>query len=157
MKYKTLILAIAAFSSGAFAASTGTLNLEGTVLLVNEINISAEAVAINLNVLQGEAGAKVAVVEETSNDRSGYVIQMSSLHAGKLQHSVDNTKSTSYQLSYDGGAYTSPTTIPVTVKTVSSLSGLTVSDSDVLINLTDYPTAIAGVYSDIVTFSIVAN
>ena len=157
MKGKILILAVLAFSSAVFAASTSTLLLEGTVVAVNEININAEAVATNLNILQGEIGVKVAIVEETSNNIAGYVIQMSSLHAGKLQHAIDNTKSTPYQLSYNGGAYSSPTTIPVTVKTVNSLSGLTTSDSDVLINLTDYPTAIAGVYSDIVTFSIVAN
>ena len=108
MKYKTLIIAVAALSSGAFAASTGTLNLQGTVQLVNEISITAEAVATNLNVLQGETGAKVAVVDETSNDINGYIIQMSSLHAGKLQHSVDNTKSTTYQLSYNCLFYTSP-------------------------------------------------
>jgi len=157
MKGKILILAVLAFSSAVFAASTSTLLLEGSVVSTNEINITAEAIATNLNILQGETGAKVAIVEETSNNRAGYVIQMSSLHAGKLQHASDNTKSTPYQLSYDGGSYKSPTTIPVTVKTVSSLSALTTVNSDVLINVTDYPTAIAGVYSDVVTFSIVAN
>ena len=157
MKLKTLVLATAIFSTGAFAASWDTLLIQGTVALVNEIKVNPEAKAIDLDILLGEVGTKIAVVDETSNNLDGYTIQMSSANDGVLWNTEDNSKSTPYELSYDGAAYAAPTSVAATVKTVASLTGLTTNNSDLLINLTAFPTAPAGVYTDTLTFSIVAN
>ena len=82
---------------------------------------------------------------------------MRSANASKLVHNVDNTKSTAYTVSYDGAAAISLTNADQDVKNVSSLAGLTTNTSDVSVNVTAFPTAPAGTYSDTITISIVAN
>ncbi|MEI8347409.1 MAG: fimbrial protein [Pseudomonadota bacterium] len=160
MKFRLLIsLALMTFSilTVANAATSDTLLLRGTVALVNSIQVSPESKAVDLNILAGESGTKVAAVAETSNNLNGYIIQMSSSNGGQLRHSTEAAKKTTYQISYNGGSYVTPGTSPSTVKSVSSLNALTTNSSNVLINVTAYPTAVAGIYSDTVTFSIVAN
>lgn len=150
--FSTLLLAIS-----AQAASTGTLLIQGTVSLVNDIVITPTANATTLNITGGETSKLVATVAETSNNLTGYKIQMSSVNAGKLIHTVDNTKLTPYTVSYNGGSGVSLTTSPQTVKTVASLSGLATATSNVNTSVTALPTAIAGTYQDTITVSIVAN
>jgi len=148
-------LILSAFST--MAATSGNLNLKGNVAAINEISVAAESDAQNLGISVGSSNLKVAVVTEKCNDRDGYDIMMSSLNAGKLVHSLDATKSTTYQLSYGAGAMASPTVTPTKIKSVASLSALTTVTSDVKISVTSAPNAIAGDYTDVVTFSIVAK
>lgn len=163
MKNKLLNLGLVTsliLSQGAWAASSGTLTLSGSVAVVNSIVITANGSNnTTLNITSGESGKNVAAVDETSNNAAGYTIQMYSANAGELRHTVDSSKKTTYTISYGGGSYTAPpsSSSPVTVKSVSSLSGLTTSTSQVLINVAAYSTAIAGTYSDTLTLSIVAN
>jgi hypothetical protein len=67
------------------------------------------------------------------------------------------TQSTDYQVAYDGGASTAPTTTPTMIKNVSSLATTTYHVSPILVDVTPYPAAIAGDYEDTLTLSIVAN
>jgi hypothetical protein len=82
---------------------------------------------------------------------------MSSANAGMLKHTVDASKETSYTVRYDDGAAVALSAVPQVVKNVSSLSGLTPDTSNVNVDVTAYPSAIAGTYQDTVTISIVAN
>lgn len=157
MKASRLLIVALFASVSAQAASTGTLLLQGTVALVNDIVINAQSGATTLDIVGGETGKLVAVVDETSNNLNGYTIEMSSANSGLLVHTTDSSQSTSYTVSYDGGSSVTLSSTPQTVKNVSSLSGLTTVSSDVNVDVAANATAIAGTYQDTVTISIVAN
>jgi hypothetical protein len=136
----------------ALAASSGNLPLSGTVAQVNDLLITENGTNnTSLNITGGESGKNVAAVQESSNDELGYKVSVSSLNNGQLQLASDASKQTSYQISYNGGSYVSPTSSAAVIKSVGSLGGLTVSTSQLLVNVTAYPTAVAGVYSDTLT------
>ncbi len=154
-------LAMSAFAvSSATASSSGALTLSGSVAAFNDIAVTPNGTNnTNLNIAAGESGKSVASVAETSNDLNGYKITMSSANGGQLQLAGNSAKYTTYQVSYNGGAYVTPpvSSAPVTVKTVTSLSALATANSAIAVNVTAYPTALAGTYSDTVTFTIVGN
>jgi hypothetical protein len=155
-----LLLFLALFLAGgaAQAASSGTLVISGTVPLVNDLVITPVAgVNTSLNITGGASNLTVANVAETSNNGTGYTVTLSSANAGQLSLSSDATKNTTYQVSYNSGAYATPTVAAATVKTISSLSALTTNTSSVRVNVTAFATAPAGTYSDTLTFAIVAN
>jgi hypothetical protein len=141
------------------AAQTGTLTLSGVVDVVNEIVVTPNAQATNLDILGGQSNLTVASVSETSNNLAGYRIELFSANAGELVHESDSTKKTDYRISYDGAKEITPPAAgaPVTVKTVTSLNELTTTTSDIQVGVTAFPSAPAGTYSDTVTLSIIAN
>lgn len=145
-------------ASQSFAASSGTLLLQGSVSVVNDISVAANtANNTSLNILAGESGKNVATTTETSNNLNGYVIKISSVTAGELRNTSDASKKTTYKISYDGATAVSPTAGGVVVKTVSSLSGLTTDTSAVAVDVTAYASAPAGTYEDTLTIAIEAN
>lgn len=157
LRVASVLLTTIAFSS-AFAASSGTLLLQGTVSSVNDIVVTPNtANNTSLNIVDGETGKNVASVLETSNNLAGYSISISSATGGELRHTVDASKKTTYKISYDGNTSVTPSISGTTVKNVSSLSGLTNDTSDVAVDVDAFATAPAGVYSDTLTISIVAN
>ncbi len=144
-------------SSVVLAASTGTLLIQGSVALVNDITITANSNATSLSITGGESNKLVATVSESSNNLNGYKIFLKSVNASKLMNTSDNTKFTGYTISYNGGSAVTLTTTDQEVKNVSSLSGLTTNSSNVNVNVTSYASAPAGTYNDTITVSIVAN
>jgi hypothetical protein len=161
MKKNLTLLALSALTvASAHAASTGTLTLSGNVAAVNDITVTPNGTNnTSLNITSGESGKSVASVTEASNDKDGYKIQMYSANGGQLQLAGQASKYTTYQISYAGGSYSTPplAASPATIKNVSSLSALTTATSAVAVNVTAYPTALAGTYSDTVTFAIIGN
>lgn len=160
MKTKSIIAALAflTISSQAFAASTGTLLLQGTIAAVNDIVVTPNAANnTSLNILAGESGKNVGSVQEQSNNLNGYKIFISSATGGFLVHTINSASKTSYKIGYNGAATVTPTVAPVQVKNVSSLSGLTTANSAVTADVTAYPNGIAGLYQDTLTISIQAN
>jgi hypothetical protein len=160
MKRSILATLVMAAATSTYAASTGTLTLSGNVAAVNDITVTPNGTNnTSLNIMGGESGKNVASVTEVSNDINGYKIQIHSANGGQLQLAGQPSKYTTYQISYAGGSYTTPplSASPVTIKNVSSLSALTSSTSAVAVNVAAYPTALAGTYSDTVTFTIIGN
>lgn len=160
---KTTKIALASVASlllgqAAMAASSGDLLLKGVVGVVNEIVVSAEGTAnTTLDIRNGETQKLVGRASETSNSLTGYTITMSSANGGKLQHTVDSTKSTTYTVEYNGGAAVTPTTAGSVVKNVTSLSGLTTNESLIKVNVVAYNAAPAGTYQDTLTLTIAAQ
>ena len=154
---KIVLAGLILLTSAAFAANTGTLVISGVVTAVNDLLIAPTPEATTLNITGGETGRLVAAVQETSNSLTGYNIKMRSANASKLVHGTDPSKSTAYTISYDSGAAVSLTTSDQIVKNISSLTGLTTVSSNVNVNVTAYPLAPAGTYSDTITISIAAN
>ena len=152
------VLAVLAFTAQTYAANTGTLLLQGTVAVVNDIVVTPNNPNnTTLNIVAGETGKNVASVAETSNNLNGYKIFISSPTAGFLVNTSDSSAKTAYKISYDGAAAVTPTVAPLEVKNVSSLTGLTTDNSAVAADVTAFATAPAGLYEDTLTISIVAN
>ncbi len=156
---KSLVVALVMLSQSVFALSTGTLVISGNVTPVNDILITPNSNATSLAIVAGETNKLVASVAESSNNLTGYKIYMKSASGSKLVHGVDLTKSTPYTVSYNGATAVSltPANVDQQVKNISSLSQLTTNNSNVNVNVTAYPLAPAGTYSDTITISIVAN
>lgn len=158
MKKLFVLSAFLLTTGAAEAASTGTLLLQGTVALVNDIVVTPNgANNTTLDIVGGAAGVLVASVAETSNNLTGYKINAKSDNGSELRNSSDATKKTTYTISYDGGSAVTLTTSYQQVKNVTSLAGLTTNNSNVNATVAAYAAAPAGTYSDTVTFQIVAN
>lgn len=155
MKFAAVATALLLSASLAQAASSGTLSISGTVATVFDLTVTATTPANStLDILGGETNKKVADVSETSNNSAGYKITMSSLNNGLLKNgSID---SVGYQVSYNGGGNVTPSSSAATVKTSGTLSALTTATSTVRVTFTGKPTALAGTYSDTLTFVIAA-
>lgn len=146
--------------TSALAASSGTLILQGTVGVVNDIVVTAAAGNANttLDIVNGETGKLVGTATETSNNLLGYKIRVASATGGELRNTQDATKKTAYKIKYNGATTgVTPTVAGVEVKNVASLSGLTTVTSNIAVDVTAYPTAPAGTYADTLTVSIQAN
>lgn len=155
---KTLLLtSLLLITTHLQAASTGTLFISGTVAAINELVITPNNDAVNLNITNGEVNKQVAIATETSNNLAGYKIYAKSLNSSKLVHNVDSNYHTTYTMSYDGGSPVTLSSSDQVVKNVSSLAGLTTDNSDIKVNVAAAPTLPSGVYSDVITISIVAN
>jgi hypothetical protein len=158
-KNSILLAALAILVAGnAQAAASGQLTISGTVALVNSIVVNANGTNHqSLNIQDGETGKSVASVDETSNDANGYTINLSSANGGELRNSANASKKTTYQISYDGNSFAQPSSLGASVKSVSSLPGLTTHSSNVVVKVIAAPSAPAGTYSDVITLTIVAN
>lgn len=146
--------------TSALAASSGTLLLQGTVGVVNDIVVTAAAGNANttLDIVNGETGKLVGTATETSNNLLGYKIRIASATGGELRNTQDATKKTTYKVKYNGATTgVTPTVAGVEVKNVAALSGLTTVTSNIAVDVTAYATAPAGTYADTLTVSIQAN
>lgn len=138
----------------AQAASSGTLALSGTVAPNNSLVVTPNGTNnTTLTVVAGVTNLNVAAVVETSNDGNGYKITAASATGGFLQLSA--TSKTAYTFGYGGAAAITLTNAAQTVKTSGVLTQQTTATSQVVVNVTALPNALAGTYSDTVTISIV--
>lgn len=155
MKNTLATLAITSLvSTGAFASTTGTLLLNGTVPAVLSIDVSAEAVASNLPLDTTQTDTKVATVTEISNSNTGYNVSISSANEGQLVHQDVSSSVINYTLKYDGAtidlsgdSFNYPTSASVNVQRDVNISYTGIDHADL----------IQGAYSDTVTFTIAAN
>jgi len=154
IKQLGLILSISV-NAGAFAASSGTLLLQGVVAATYNISVATDgANNVSLNILGGGSNQSVANVTETANNAGGYKIQASSVNNGLLKNgSID---SLAYTLKYGAGSPVSLTTSAQTVYTSPTLSSAVTNIQNVKVSHTAKPTALAGTFSDTVTLSISA-
>ncbi|MGZ3725609.1 MAG: hypothetical protein ACXWQQ_07400 [Pseudobdellovibrio sp.] len=151
---KNLLLTVAALltATSTFAATSATLVINGTVSAVDSVVIHDNAV--NMPIVAGGT-VTAATVDEASNRVGGYKINLHSANASKLVNTTNGTYKTAYTVSYDGAAAVSLSTTDQTVKTVSSYQAT--DTSNLVVNVTAFPTAPSGVYSDTITVSIVSN
>lgn len=146
------------YAAQAQAADTATLLLRGEVAVVNNIVVKPNGSSnLTLNITGGESNKLVAAVEETSNNVTGYKINVKSQNQGELRNTSDATRKTTYRLGYNGQTPVSLTQNYQQVKSVSILNGLTTASSNVVVDVQALPNAVAGTYEDTVTFQIVAN
>ncbi|MEE3078372.1 MAG: hypothetical protein VX341_03465 [Bdellovibrionota bacterium] len=148
------LLLMTLLTSGAFAATTATLNLTGTIAPVVEIEINGAASASATVDLLDKTAQSVATVTETSNDADGYDITISSANSGSLNNGTAD--SATYTLGYGGASYNLSS-----VATVDNAGVVGSTDRAVTVTVTDARTDAfdfaSGSYTDTVTFEITAK
>lgn len=146
----TLVLA----STAAFAGTSATLGLKGTIAPLLDISVAAEPLATSLPLDQAVNSQKVGVVTAKSNSGVGFKISVASQNSGKLVRSGDANSFVQYQLSYNG----SNVALNPSPAQIESNLQRGVFDRDLRISYAkpaDYMAA--GDYTDVVTFTISAN
>jgi hypothetical protein len=154
---KSLILALLiSFTAPMAFAEQGTLLLRGEVLEVLSIDVVAEAGATTLDLSASPTNLKVATVEEGSNSKTGYKINMSSAGNGFLKNGT--LDSLAYEINYGAFGFITPTTAGTDVKT-QLVGGVYGVFTDVNIKYTGKPAVemTEGIYEDTLTFTISAN
>lgn len=141
----------------AQGATSDVMPLKGKVVALYDLQLSTLSVSTNLNILSGNKGTRVASSVETCNDVNGYQVLVSSLNAGELRHEGDPLIKTNYTLRYAKGAYVKLSTTPQMMYTVAKLSNLTQRTQSINVNVTAFPNAPAGAYSDTVVLTIQAH
>ncbi len=156
MKTFNKLLALTALMAGtAFSATSGNLLLSGIVPVNYAIVVTPDGTNNStLDVLAGSTLKSVANVLETSNNPLGYKVQASSLNNGLLKNGT--VDSVAYQLKYGAGALLSLTTTAQTVYTSPLLLVAASNTQNVKITHAAKASAMAGTYSDTVTFTISA-
>ena len=148
------LLLMTLLTSWAFAATTATLKLTGTIAPVVEIEINGATSASATVDLLDKTAQPVATVTETSNDADGYDITISSANSGSLNNGTAD--SATYTLGYGGSSYNLSS-----VATVDNAGVVGSTDRAVTVTVTDARTDAfdfaSGSYTDTVTFEITAK
>lgn len=151
---KWILTALTLTSTTAFAATTGTLLLKGTVAVKVDIDVAAEAIASTLPLSVSQTNTKIASVREKSNSNSGYKVTISSANLSNLKR-ASGTQLFPYTLKYAGVALNLASPVVQSYTTAASVN----VSKDLTISYTGVPAEdmIAGDYTDTVTFTIAAN
>lgn len=154
MKKTFLTFTLLLMTVQAFAGTTATLLLKGTVPQILDVAVTAEVVASNLPLTVSQTATKVATVRESSNSNTGYKISITSANQGKLIR-ASGTEQFLYSLAYDGASVNLSSAVVLKRPGASAVS----VNKNVTISYTGVPSAsmVAGDYTDTVTFTIAAN
>lgn len=156
MKKLSLALALFTLSIPSFAATTGTLVMQGTVLKKISLEVTPAAAASTLNLAVSQTDLVVASVNEKSNSKTGYKVTVTSANLSKLKI-TDGPDILSYTMKYNDSAVDLSTSLGTTFTNPAASS--VNADKDVKISYTGVSAElmIEGVYDDTVTFTIAAN
>ena len=151
---KSLLTFILLISTNTFAATSGTLVLQGIVPQVISVTVTPASAASSLDLTSSQTNLVVASVNESSNAKLGYKVSLSSSNSGALKR-VGGTETMSYTLKYNGTAANLATTATVT----TTSSGLTNVNKSIDISYTGVPSTqmVEGTYTDTLTLNITAN
>lgn len=151
MKFIAAMMVFTSLTS--FAATTDNLLLQGQVNEILSIDVREEILSANLN-LSLNTNAKVAEVEEISNNANGYKVSITSANQGVLKR-VGGTEVFPYKLRYDGVLLD----LSAPVDQDNLLQNNSKAVKNVRISYQGRPAEemVAGSYSDTVTFTIATN
>ena len=163
---KTMVFAIvimALLAIPAFAATTGTLTLSGSVPAILEISVTATPGNLSLPITTTVSEQQVATVVERSNKKAGYTVTLQSASMQTLGSSAPVLKSSEtldvlpYSLSYAGSpvVFSGGIAVISNVATKTSASGTSNSlavSFDGAAHFLDESS-----YSDTLTLSIIAK
>lgn len=156
MKKLFLASAFLALSTSSFAATTGTLLLQGTVVQKISLAITPQAIASTLDLSTTQTDLAVASVNEQSNSKTGYKLTIASANLSKLKR-TDGSDVFSYTMKYNGSAVALTSVAGTTITNASAASAnvnksVTISYTGIAPEL-----MVEGTYADTVTFTIAAN
>lgn len=155
MKKLLIAASFMTIASSAFALTTGSIQLQGSVAQVISMTVTAQSIANTLDLTTTQNDLKVATVNESSNSKTGYTMTIASANLSKLKR-TDGPETLSYTMKYNGSVI-SLASVGGTVITNSSASVVNVN-KDVNISYTgaSAATMVQGTYADTVTFTIAA-
>lgn len=156
MKKLLLASTFLALSASSFAATTGSLLLQGTVAQKISLAVTAASSASTLDLAVSQTDLIVASVNEKSNSKTGYQVTITSNNLSNLKR-TDGSEVLAYTMKYNGSAIALTTAAGTTI--TDSASSSVNADKDVAISYTGVAPElmVEGTYSDTVTFSIAAN
>jgi hypothetical protein len=143
-------------ASASFAASTGTLLLQGVVPERISLSVTPQAIASTLDLTTSQTDLVVASVNEQSNSNSGYKVTISSANLSKLKR-AGGADVLAYTMKYNGSAVALTSAAGTTLTNAAAAAvnvnkGVSISYSGAAAEL-----MIEGTYADTVTFTIAAN
>lgn len=149
------VLTLSLLQLAASAATSGAINLTGTVPPVTSITIVPVVTPLDLTVTG--VNVSVATVTEASNVPLGYTVTLSSANAGIMKNGVIG--SVPYTLKYNGVATTLSVSPGVTVTTQGSSTSPISTNKSVTVSYTGVAaaTTMSGTYSDTLTLTITGN
>jgi len=109
-KYMAIVCAVFAMASASFAQASASLIISGTVAPINTITIASQTGFNALDLVNGATAKVVGIATETSNDKLGYKVTLSSLNAGATAQAFlkgaisGNAQIMNYSMSYGGTA-----------------------------------------------------
>lgn len=140
-------------ASTVYGATTGTLNLTGTIASSVAIVVTPDANATGMDLTANQTDMQVAVVTSTSNSVGGYRIDAKDANGSTIKHATlaDNVP---FTIKYNGVAKTLTTSDSAFY--TNAVGGNYVGvNHNVTISYTGSSTLTAGSYSDLITFTIV--
>ena len=140
-------------STGVGGANTAKLDLLGVVASNCTIAVSPTAKASSLDLKGGESDAVVGTVTENCSSTRGYTVSITSTNAGQLRTGSATEPLINYTARYDDATGSLATTGLDTKRNKPSFN----LQRSLLVTLPANPQAIAGNYSDSVTFVIAAK
>ena len=148
-----ILIALVLVSLNVFAASSGSLNLQGLIPTVVSITVDPVGPYNSLDLTQTQTDTLVANVLEESNTALGYTVEVSSLNNAQLVHSSGSV--VGYSITYNDIPVGLATTPVVVTSSAASTSPVSITKS-VKISYTGQVAATkpAGAYVDTVTFTI---
>ncbi len=157
MKKLLIATTLLTLTTTSFAATSGTLLLQGIVAKKVSIVVTPQAVASALVLETSQTDLKVATAVEQSNSSTGYKVTVSSANLGKLKR-TDGSEVFSYTLKY-GGASVGLSTAAGSVVTNSSSASVVNASKDLAISYTGVAaeTMVEGTYADTLTVNIASN
>lgn len=157
MKKLLIATTLLTLTTTSFAATSGTLLLQGIVAKKVSIVVTPQAVASALVLETSQTDLKVATAVEQSNSSTGYKVTVSSANLGKLKR-TDGSEVFSYTLKY-GGASVGLSTAAGSVVTNSSSASVVNVSKDMAISYTGVAaeTMVEGTYADTLTVNIASN
>lgn len=157
MKKLLIATTLLTLTTTSFAATSGSVLLQGIVAKKVSITVTAEAVASALVLETTQSDLKVATAVEQSNSKVGYKVTVTSANLGKLKR-TDGSEVFSYTLKYGGAAVGLSTSAGSIVTNSASASVVNVS-KDMAISYTGVAaeTMVEGTYADTLTVNIASN
>ena len=142
---------------GTFAASSGDLDLSGTVATQCDVTVTATATAANLDLSTAGVSVNVGSVNETCNDPDGYTVTAQSANSSVLSPIGTSTDSVPYTFDYDATTFDLSGGGAVTVTDVNAATGAAGVDRTVTIDFAAPGFIAADTYTDTLTFTIAAK
>jgi len=160
-KYLAIIGAVLVTASAGFAQASATLTISGTVVPINTITVASQAGYNALDLVNGAAAKVVGIATETSNDKLGYKVTLSSLNAGVTAQAflkgglAGNADTVNYSITYGGTAVTLAAGSAV-VTSVAARTGAAGVAKNVAVTFAG-SWLTADTYSDTLTLTIAGN
>jgi hypothetical protein len=156
MKKFLTVLALTTLTSTAFAGTSATLVLSGSV--PKKLDISLDTSAVTLDLTVNKNNFKIATVTEKSNSNTGYKVTIASANNGNLKR-VGGTQTFPYSLKYGSTNLTSQNTLAGDTVVGSTSPGLHNVQKDIFISYSGLAaeSMVEGSYEDTINLTIAAN